>query len=101
MALSNASSVQESKFEDDLDINEFFFYEEQADEDYQELLQESVRMSKISEKRALKLKAMESKNVSLQDTLEDSRSKVKQFEEQRMILSNNLIAARKENELLK
>ena len=44
---------------------------------------------------------MESKNISQQATLEDSRSKVKQFEEQRMILSNNLIAARKENELLK
>ena len=43
MALSNASSVQESKSEDDLDIDEFSD-EEQADEDYQNLLQESVRM---------------------------------------------------------
>ncbi|XXG61691.1 hypothetical protein AAC387_Pa05g0236 [Persea americana] len=43
MALSNASSVHESKSEDDLDINEISD-KEQADEDYQRLLKESVRM---------------------------------------------------------
>lgn len=75
MALFNASSMQESKSEDDLDINEIS-NEEQADEDYQKLLQESIRISKISEKRALKIKAMEEKNTSLQVALTDSRSKV-------------------------
>lgn len=44
---------------------------------------------------------MESKNASLQATVDDSKSQVKQLEEQRMILSNNLIVAGKENELLK
>lgn len=33
--------------------------------------------------------------------MDDSKSKVKQLEEQRVILSNNLIVAGKENELLK
>ena len=58
-------------------------------------------MSKINEKRALKLNAMESKNASLQATLEGSKSKVKKLEEQRVILSNNLIVEGKENKLLK
>ena len=53
MALSNASSVQQSKSGDDLDINEISD-EEQFDEDYKKLLQESVRMSKISEKSVRK-----------------------------------------------
>ena len=75
MELSSASSVQEFKFEDDMDINEFSD-EEQADEDYQKLLQEFVRMSKISKKIALKIKAMDEKNSSLQVALTDSQSKV-------------------------
>lgn len=44
---------------------------------------------------------MESKNASLQTTLEESKSKVTQLEEKCVILSNNLIAAGKENDLLK
>ena len=42
MALSNTSSVQESKSEDDLDTNDSD--EEQTDEDYQKLFQEFIRM---------------------------------------------------------
>ena len=42
MTLSNASSVQESKSDDDLDINEFSD-EEYDDEDYKKLLQEYVQ----------------------------------------------------------
>ena len=71
MALSNTSSVQEYKSENDLDINEISD-EEQADEDYKKLLQESVKMLNISEKRALKIKAMEEKNTSLQAALTNS-----------------------------
>ena len=87
MALSNTSSVQESKSEDDIDINKISD-EEQANEDYQKLFQESVKMSKTSEKRALKLKAMEEKNTSLQAALTNSQSKVRQLEDQHVILSN-------------
>ena len=46
-------------------------------------------MSKISEKRAVKIKAMEEKNTSLQATLTDSQSKVRHFEEQHAILFEN------------
>ena len=99
MALSNTSSVQESKSEDDLDINEISD-EKQADEDYQRLLQESVRMSKTSEKRAVKIKAMEEKNITMQSALTDCQSKVKQLEEQRAILFDKSITASQENERL-
>ena len=88
MELSNTSSVQESKSEDDLDINESSNGEQDGDEDYQKLFQESVRMSKISKKRALKLKAMEEKNALLQATLTNSQYKVEQLEDQCTILSN-------------
>ena len=49
--LSNTSFVLESKSADDLDTNEISD-EEQANEDYQKPLQESVKMSKISEKES-------------------------------------------------
>lgn len=106
MAVSNASSVQgsfdkESKLDEDINHDDFSDQEQDVEQDCRRLPQESVRMFKISEKRALKLKAMESNNASLQTTLEDSKFKVKQLEEQRLNFSNNLIAARKENELLK
>ena len=53
----------------------------------------------ISEKRALKLKAMESQNSSPTAQLEDSRAKVSQLEDQ-CFLCNNLIDAGKKNALL-
>ena len=71
-----------------MDINEFSDGEHDGDEDYQKLFQESVRMSKISKKRALKLKAMEEKNALLQATLTNSQYKVEQLEDQCTILSN-------------
>ena len=40
MTPSNASSVQESKSDDDLDINEFSNEEYDGEEDYKKLLQE-------------------------------------------------------------
>ena len=58
-------------------------------------------MLKISKKRALKLKEMESQNSSLTAQLEESHAKVSQLEYQHIILSNNLIDAGKESELLK
>ena len=58
-------------------------------------------MSKINEKRALKLKAMESQNSSLKAQLEDSQATVTQLEDQCNILSNNLIDVGKENALLR
>lgn len=100
MALLNISSVQESKSEDDLDINQISDEEQEGDEAYQKLLLESMRMSKISEKRALKLKAMEEKNSLLQTSLTDSQSKVRQLEDQRAILSDKLILAGQENNCL-
>ena len=57
-------------------------------------------MSKINEKRALKLKAMESHNSSLTAQLEDSHTKVSQLEDQRSILFNNLSDTGKKNALL-
>ena len=57
-------------------------------------------MSKISEKRALKLKAMEEKNTSLQAVLTDSQSKVRRVEDQRTIFSNKLIIACLDDRLL-
>ena len=81
-----------------MDIKEFSDGEHDGDEDYQKLFQESIRMSKIREKRSLRLKAMEGKNISLQATLIDSQSKVKQLEEQCTILSNKLIIAGQEND---
>lgn len=57
MALSNVSSVQESKSDEELDLNDFSDQEQDVKEDYKRLLQESFRMAKTSEKRALKLKA--------------------------------------------
>ena len=50
-------------------------------------------MSKISKKRALKLKEMETQNSSLTAQLEESQAKVSQLEDQHIILSKNLIAA--------
>ena len=41
---------------------------------------------------------MEEKNISLQATMIDSQSKVKQLEDQRTILSNKLIIASQEND---
>ena len=57
-------------------------------------------MSKIREKRALKLKAMEEKNTSLQAALTYSQSNVRQLEDQCTILSNKLIIAGQENDCL-
>lgn len=106
IAMSNVSYVkgsfdEDSKSDEDKDLNDFSDQEQDIEEDYRRLLQESVTMSKISEKIALKLKAIESKNTYLQVTLEDPKSKVKELKEQRMILSNNPIAAGKKNEMLK
>ena len=53
-------------------------------------------MSKINKKRALKIKAMDEKNTSLQAALIDSQSKVQQLEDQRAMLSNKLIIAGQE-----
>ena len=58
-------------------------------------------MSKVSEKRALKLNAMEEKNTLLQATLIESQSKVSQLEDQRTILFNKLIIVGQENDRLK
>ena len=60
------------------------------------LLQDSIHMATINAKRALMLNAMESQNISLQATLEEPQSKVKQLEDQYMILFNNLIVAGEE-----
>lgn len=57
-------------------------------------------MSKISEKRAVKINAMGEKNTSLQAALTDSQSKVRQLEEQHAMLSNKLIIASQENDRL-
>ena len=57
-------------------------------------------MLKISEKRALKIKAMDENNSSLQAALTDSQSKVRRLEDQRAILSNKLIIAGQENDRL-
>ena len=58
-------------------------------------------MSKICKKRAIKLKEMESQNSSLTAQLEELHAKVSQLEDHDIILSNNLIVAGKESELLK
>lgn len=58
-------------------------------------------MSKICKKRAIKLKEMESQNSSLTAQLEELHAKVSQLEDHHIILSNNLIVAGKESELLK
>ena len=91
MAISNTSFVQGSKSDEDLEINEFSYEEQDADEDYQKLFLEYVRMSKISEKRTLKLKAMKEKNASLQVTLIASQSTVSMLENQSTIFSNKLL----------
>eukprot|EP00268_Persea_americana_P034956 TRINITY_DN3454_c0_g3_i4.p3 TRINITY_DN3454_c0_g3~~TRINITY_DN3454_c0_g3_i4.p3 ORF type:complete len:148 (-),score=33.84 TRINITY_DN3454_c0_g3_i4:2168-2611(-) len=101
MAVSNTSSMQGSKSDEDFEIYEFSDAKQDADEDYQKLFLESVRMSKISEKRSLKLKAMEEKNASLQVTLIASQSKVSVLENQSTIVSNKLLDVGKENECLK
>ena len=70
MAMSNVLFVQESKSDEELDLTDFSYPEQDVEEDYKRLFKESVRMSKISEKGTLKLKAMEANNTSLQTTLE-------------------------------
>lgn len=106
MALSNVSSMQGSfdmdfKSDEDIDLHDFSNNEQDMKEKHMRLLQDSMRMSKMNEKRALKLKNLESQNTSLQAKLEDSQAKVRQVEDQRSALSNYLIDAGKENKLLK
>ena len=106
MVLSIVSSMQgssdrESKSYDYSDSDNFSDDDEDWETAYKKLLQDSIRMSKISKKRALKLKEMETQNSSLTAQLEESQAKVSQLEDQHIILSNNLIAAGKESELLK
>eukprot|EP00268_Persea_americana_P034952 TRINITY_DN3454_c0_g1_i2.p1 TRINITY_DN3454_c0_g1~~TRINITY_DN3454_c0_g1_i2.p1 ORF type:complete len:227 (-),score=57.35 TRINITY_DN3454_c0_g1_i2:922-1602(-) len=106
MALSTVSSLQgssdrESKSNDNSDFDNFSDDDKDWETAYKKLLQDSIRMSKISKKRALKLKDMESQNSFLTAQLEESQAKVSQLEDQHIILSNNLIVAGKESELLK
>lgn len=106
MALSIVSSMQgssdrESKSDDNSDSDNFSDDDKNWETAYKKLLQDSIRMSKISKKRALKLKEMESQNSSLTAQLEELHAKVSQLEDQNIISSNNLIAAGKESELLK
>lgn len=105
MAITNASSVQgssdqDSKSGEELDIHDSSDDEQDLEIQYKRLLQDSIRMVKFNAKRALKLKAMGSLNVSLQATLEESQSKVKQLEDQYVILSNNMIFAGEETKQL-
>ena len=70
------SSDKESKSNDNSDSDNLSDDDTDWETTYKKLLQDSIRMSKINKKRALKLQEMESQNSSLIAQLEESQAKV-------------------------
>lgn len=64
-------------------------------------LKDLIRITKLNDKVTLKWKTPNRQNVSLKSELEGSQAKATQLENQRNILSNNLIDASKDKALLK
>lgn len=94
------SSDNDSKSDEDLDLQEFSDDEQYLKTEYRKLLKDSMRLSWINEKMSHKLKAMEAKNSSLTSEPEDAWAKVSQLESQCAIWINNLMDVGKKNELL-
>ena len=81
MTLPTVSSMQgssdrEPKFDENSDSHNFSDDDKDWKTTYKKLLQDSLRMSKINKKRALKMKEMESQNSPLTAQLEESHAKV-------------------------
>lgn len=65
------------------------------------LLKDSIRLTRINDRMTLKLKAMASQNSSLKVELDDMQDKVGQMENQQSILSDQLLDAGVNSDLLR
>ena len=68
---------RDSKSDEDLNLYEFSDDEQDLEAVYRKLLKDSMCLSRISDRMALKLKAMEYQNSSLTSELDDARAKVR------------------------
>lgn len=94
------SSDRDSKLDEDLSLNGFSDEEQDMEASYMKLLKDLIQLTKINDRMALKLKAIESQNSSLKVELDDTRAKMSQLETQHLILSKQLLDAGVNTDLL-
>lgn len=73
---------KESKSNEDLNLHEFSNDEQDLEVVYRKLPKDSMCLSRINDRMALKLKAMEYQNSSLTSELDDAHAKVRRLESQ-------------------
>ena len=100
LSFEQGSSDKDSKSDDESKCEDLSDEEQDEEVAYKELLKDSLRLSRINDKLFHKLKVFGSQNLTFSFELDDARAKVSQLESQRAILSNTIIAAGKEKELI-
>lgn len=100
LSFEQGSSDKDTKSDDESKCEDLSDEDQDIEVAYKKLLKDSLRLSRINDRLSHKLKVSESQSLTFSSELDDARVKVSQLESQRAILSDSIIDAVKEKELI-